>query len=120
MGNFEHFAFSHSRLRTFLAKVHFKHYGYSSIQVLCDAIETLSQRQAVHCLNRIKQFDRSPRFIALEMTDEMPFNIRWSLNMWDLLCGFLHAILSKDTKADVDCCLNSFYGDTLRDSAKSD
>jgi len=50
----------------------------------------------------------------------MPFNIGWSMNLWDLLCGLLQAIFSKHTKADIDCCLNFFYRDAFRDRTKSD
>src|SRR5438309_5201411 len=58
-----------------------------------DPVHVLCERKRINTVNQFEQRQRMPDLIFLEMTDEMPAQVRRQL--WNLYSRFLHATFAE-------------------------
>jgi hypothetical protein len=80
---------------------------FSSPNVIANPVQPASQRNRIQRVNEIEELDRSPCFISLKMSDQMPAG-RITAKLGNLSIGFLYAILPQIYQAGPNRELQNF------------
>src|ERR1044072_1331391 len=67
----------------------------------CDAVHFLRQRERIDSVKKIEQWQGFPDFIFLELSYEMPAQVRWQL--WNFRASFRDPALAEKCLAGLDC-----------------
>jgi len=100
-------------------KLNFDQHGEPLVRFAGGIIQFYRQRSIVNGVDPIKQAGSAPRFIALQMSDQMPARLQVR-ELRLLLLPFLHAILAERAHACVVGGANCIRGDRFGSSHQND